>query len=139
MDAIISYNPPQHIDAFSLYLWQYLYCGVRRALVGASGSSCCVELSRGLRLGGLAGSSPRLRRRLHFPGPRSVIFWTCPRSSPSLSAARSTASPTPEYSKTAFQVHRGGSNPLVLSLSLFLLRFPTPGVCPRLVPVRLSV
>ncbi len=62
-------------------------------------------------LGGLAGSSPRLRR-LHVPGPRCVIFWTFPQSSPSLSAAHSMASPTPEYYTTAFQVHRGGSNPL---------------------------
>ncbi len=61
--------------------------------------------------GSLAGSSPRLRR-LHVPGPRSVIFWTFPQWSPSLSAACSMASPTPEYSTTLFQVHRGGSNPL---------------------------
>ncbi len=50
------------------------------------------------------------------PGPRSVILWTCPQSSPSLSSARSTASPTPEYSTTAFQVPRGGSNPPLSSL-----------------------
>ncbi len=82
-------------------------------------------------LGGLAGSSPRLLRRPHVPGPRSVIFWTCPQSSPS----PVTASPTPEYSTTAFQVPRGGSNPLS---SLFpsrpdtesLFSFsPGPSVC----------
>ena len=58
-----------------------------RPLVGASGSSWCVGISRGLSLcclGGF-GSSPRLLRRLHVPGPRSVIFWTfLSRARPSL-------------------------------------------------------
>ncbi len=96
---------------------------------GASGSSC-VKVSRGLcRLGDfrwlVAPSPPPV------PGPRSVIFWTCPQSSPSLSAARSTASPTPEYSTTAFQVHRGGSNPPSSSPLI-----PMPGVRLQTVPVR---
>ncbi len=82
--------------------------------------------------GGLFGSSPRLRRQ-HVPGLRSVIFWTFPQSSQSLSAACSTASPTPEYSTTAFQVPRGGSTPPSYSLPLV----PTPGVRLRSVPVRL--
>ncbi len=94
---------------------------------GGVGASGCRRASKfwGLCcLGGLAGSSPRLRR-LHVPSPRSVIFWTFPQSSPSLSAARSTASTTPEYSTTAFQVPRGGSNPL--SLSSLASLFPS---CP---------
>ena len=52
------------------------YCGVRRALVrpGVVVVRRSIGASLGC-LGGLAGSFPRLRR-LHVPGPRSVIFWT---------------------------------------------------------------
>ncbi len=98
--------------------------GVVVRLRRSPGASC---------LGGI-GLSPR-RLRLHVPGPRSVIFWTCPQSSPSLSAARSTASPTPEYSTTVF---RGGpprgqqSSVFPLSLSLI----PMPGVRLRSVPAQ---
>ncbi len=75
-------------------------CVVRRRSLGAS-LSC---------LGGF-GSSPRSSPAARsWPAVR--YFLDFPQSSPSLSAARSTASPTPEYSTTAFQVHRGGSNPL---------------------------
>ncbi len=112
-----------------------------RPLIGASLSSWCVEVSRGLSLLSrgfrLVAPSPPAAARSR-PAVRYIL--DVPQSSPSLSAARSTASPTPEYSTTAFQVHRGGSNPLVLSLSRSLsLHFPSPGVCPRSVPVRPSV
>ncbi len=69
--------------------------------------------SRGLSLssrgfGWLVAPSPAAARSR----PAVRYFLDFPQSSPSLSAARSAASPTPEYSKTVFQVHRGGSNPL---------------------------
>ncbi len=44
------------------------------------------------------------------PAVRYILDF--PQSSLSLPEARSTASPTSEYSTTVFQVHRGGSNPL---------------------------
>ncbi len=82
------------------------------SLVGASGSSSpsksrgLSRLSRGF--GWLVSPSPMAARSR----PAVRYFLDFPQSSPSLSAARSTASPTPEYSTTVFQVHRGGSNPL---------------------------
>ncbi len=54
-----------------ILVYNHMYCGVR----------WCVRVRRrSLRAGCLGGlssvvSSPRLR--LHVPGPRSVIFWTC--------------------------------------------------------------
>ncbi len=78
-------------------------------------------LSRGF--GWLVAPTPAAARSR----PAVRYFLDFPRSSPSLSAARSTASPTPEYSTTAFQVHRGGSNPRVLFLSLSLSSFPVTG------------
>ena len=71
------------------------------------------KLSRGFVFGWLvAPLSPTARSRPTF---RYIL--DLPQSSPSLPAARSMASPTPEYSTTVFQVHRRGSNPLS-SLSL---------------------
>ncbi len=113
-------------------------CGVRHACVvrwlvrpGRRRSLGASRMSRGFVW--LIAPSPaaaRSRPAVHY-------FLDFPQSSPSLSAARSMASPTPEYSTTAFQVHRGGSNPLLYLLSS--LHVPTPGVCPRSVPVRPSV
>ncbi len=83
------------------------------AHVGASGCRGRAPKSRDLSLlsrgfGWLV--APYLASARSRPAVR--YFLDFPQSSPSLSAARSTASPTPEYSTTAFQVHRGGSNPL---------------------------
>ncbi len=118
-----SHHKTEEIVRFS---GQYIGVDLTQYIVASGG----VRVRRGASnfrglcgLGGLAGSSPHLRR-LHAPGLRSVIFWTFPQSSPSLSAARFMASPTPEYSTMAFQVPRGGSNPLSNFSSLLV---PTPG------------
>ncbi len=83
------------------------------SLVDASGCRRRASKSRGLSLlsrgfGWLVSPSSSAARS------RPVVryFLDFPQSSPSLYAARSTASPTPESSTTVFQVHRWGSNPL---------------------------
>ncbi len=99
-----------------LACWCVRVVVVRRNLLGPLS-----QLSRGFRL--VAPSPPAAARSR--PAVRYILDF--PQSSPSLSAARSMASPTPEYSTMAFQVHRGGSNSLVLSLSLSLSSFPVTG------------
>ncbi len=82
-----------------------IYCGVR----AASGSS---SKSQGLRR--LTRGFSSARCPVSDCTSRSTVRYTLdlPQSSSSLSAGRSTASPTTESSTTAVQVHCGGSNPL---------------------------
>ena len=96
---------------FAFYLFFHTFsaiCGIahrcvqvrRRVEVAGAWSS------RGFVFGWLvAPSSPAARSR---SAVRYIL--DLPQSSPSLPMERSTASPTPEYSTTVFQVHRGGSN-----------------------------
>ena len=88
-------------------------CGI--TLVRPSGCALCRRSLRACCLGGLACSpfSPTAR----LPA-RGSLFSGLSSVEPVSLAGRSTASPTPEYSTTVFQVHRGGSNPL----SLFSVR-----------------
>ncbi len=103
-------------------------CGVRR----------CVRVRRRSLGASCLGCLPRLpvRLRLHVPVPRSVNSWTFLRRAHLALVGCSTTSPTPEYSTTAFQVHRAASNPLsfVSSLSdvggcIFALPLVSLSVC----------
>ena len=90
--------------------------------VGVSGP----RLSRGF-----VGSSPRLRR-LHVPGPRSVILWTClSRARPSLRHAP----PLPLLLSILQRCFRSTAGAVTLCLLSFL-PVPTPGVRLRSVPVQ---
>ncbi len=92
---------------------QTVYCGVR-ALVGAPGCRrASSSKAQGLlsRVFWLVAPSPPARSR---PAVRYIL--DLPQSSLSRPSARSTASPTPEYSTTVFQVHRRGRNPPSISL-----------------------
>ena len=92
------------------YLRKYIVASLRHAPVRP-----CVVMRRSLGaslgcLGGFQLVSPSSSAARSWPSIHYILDF--PQSSPSLCAARSTASPTPEYSTTVFQVHRGGSNPL---------------------------
>ncbi len=126
----------------SVYRYHFI---LWRPLVGASGSSWCVEVSRGLSLGCLGGfgSLPHPCRRLHVTGPRSVIFCTfLIRARPSLQHAPWLPL-LQSILQRRFRSTVGAAIPLsslFLSLSLSLsLRFASPGVRLRSVPVRPSV
>ncbi len=84
-------------------------CGMRRALVRPGVIMRVVAKVSGPLVQGfcLVAPPPAARSR---PAVRYILDF--PQSSPSLFAARSTASPSPEYSTTVSQVHRGGSNAL---------------------------
>ncbi len=99
-------------------------CGVRRCVRVRRASKSSGWLSRGFVFGWLVAPSPDARSR---SAVRYIL--DLPQSSPSLSAGRSTASPTPEYSTTVFQVHRGGSNPSRLSSRPVV--GDTPSISPR--------
>ncbi len=77
-----------------------------------AGVSGCVRRSLGAWLSRGIVFSWLIAPSSHTARSRSAVHYILdlPQSSPSLSMERSTASPTPEYSTTVFQVHHGGSN-----------------------------
>ncbi len=92
---------------------QSAFCGVSWVVRWVVRPGRRASKSRGLSrssrgVGWLVAPSPAAARSR--PAVHYILDF--PQSSPSLSATRSTASPTTEYSTTAFQVPLGGSNPL---------------------------
>ena len=94
-------------------------------------ASSCVGVSGPRLSSGFVGSSPHLRR-LHVPGPWSVILWTClSRARPSLRHAPRR----PLLLSILQRCFRSTTGAVTLCL-VSSLRVPTPGVRLRSVPVQ---
>ncbi len=106
------------------------YCGVTRVLVrpGRRASRRSLRAFVGC-LGGFWLARCPVSDCTSRSAARYVLDF--PQSSPSFPTGHSTASPTPEYSTTVFQVHRGGSNPMSLSSRPDVRGTPSisPGSC----------